>query len=71
MGFLHQSDSITEMATKAGLPVTVTGLNICGVAIPDIVQILTGIYVTVMAIDKLYSLYMRYKHRNEPYEPKE
>lgn len=56
-----QTDSITEMATKAGVPVTVSGLTAFGVSLPEIVQVLTGLYVFLMAVDKLYIMIIRYR----------
>lgn len=38
---------VTDMAVKAAPPVTVTGLTFYGIAIPDIVAVLTIMYLVV------------------------
>lgn len=68
MNYFHQQDNISDMATKAALPVTVSGMSVFGVPVPDLVQIITLIYVIIMAVDKGYSFYLRFKNRNEPEE---
>lgn len=69
MNLLHQQDNISDMAAKATLPVTVSGMTLWGVPIPEIVQILTAVYVAVLVADKIFGIYLRYKYRND--EPKE
>jgi hypothetical protein len=55
------ADTATELLTKAGPPVTVSSLTFFGVALPDIVQIATAVYVVLLGIDKLYLMFLRYR----------
>lgn len=56
-----QADSITDVVGKAALPVGVTGMNLFGISLPDWVQILTGVYVFLMGVDKMYLMFLRYR----------
>ncbi len=38
---------VTEMTQKAALPVTVTGITVMGVALPDVVAVLTIVYLVI------------------------
>ena len=63
---IHISDNgMTDTLTKAGPPVTVTVLNVFGVALPEIVQIITIVYLCVLIIDKCYSWYSKDKRKKE------
>jgi hypothetical protein len=57
----QHTESISELLTKAAPPVTVTSLNLYGVTLPDIVQIVTLVYLVVLVADKLYAMYQKYK----------
>lgn len=65
---MSHTDTITDMATKASLPVTVSGMNLFGVPLPDIVQIATIVYVILLGINQAYTLYKRIKDKDEPKE---
>jgi len=52
---------ITEDIAKASPVATVTGMSIYGVALPDIVHILTILYIGILIIDKGWALYKRWK----------
>lgn len=65
---LHQSESISDAAQKLSLPVATVGLNLFGISLPDIVQILTGLYLLFLVTDKAYTLFLKYKHRDQPLE---
>lgn len=56
-----QTETITDVVTKATLPVTVTGLNFFGISLPDWVQIFTAIYVFALGVDKIYLMFLRYR----------
>lgn len=56
-------ESATEVMAKMAPPVTVSGMTLFGIPIPEVVQILTAIYVFFMAVDKVFVLYLRYKNR--------
>jgi hypothetical protein len=56
-----QTESITDVAMKATLPVGVTSMNLFGISLPDWVQILTAIYVFVLGVDKIYLMFLRYR----------
>lgn len=60
---LHQTESITDVAKNLSLPATTLGLNVYGVSLPDIVQILTGVYLVFLVIDKVYTLHLKHKYR--------
>lgn len=68
----HNTETITDMVSKAALPVGVSGLTLFGVSLPDLVQMLTCIYVVFMTLDKCYVMFLRYKASrkgvNEPQE---
>lgn len=59
--FQNPSETVTDMVTKAGPALAVSGLTFFGISLPDLVQLLTGIYVLLMACDKAYMIYLRYK----------
>lgn len=65
---LNQTETLSDAAQKLSLPVTTVGLNLFGISLPDIVQILTGLYLLFLVTDKVYTLYLKYKHRNNPIE---
>jgi hypothetical protein len=56
-----QTESITDVAMKATLPVGVTSMNLFGISLPDWVQILTAIYVFLLGVDKIYLMFLRYR----------
>jgi len=56
-------NTFTEEAAKVAPPAVVTGLNIFGVALPDIIQILTLVYLFIVIADKGWSLYKRFKDK--------
>lgn len=58
---IEHNHTITELVTKAGPPLTVTSLNLFGVALPDIVQIVTIVYLIVLVAEKLYTIYKKHK----------
>jgi hypothetical protein len=57
----YQTETVSDVITKAGPPVAVSGLTLFGFTLPDLVQIATGIYVTLMALDKMYIMFLRYR----------
>lgn len=59
----YQTETVSDVITKAGPPVAVSGLTLFGFTLPDLVQIATGIYVTLMAIDKMYIMFLRYREQ--------
>ena len=58
-----QTDSITDIAAKATVPVGVASMNLFGISLPDWVQILTGIYVFLLGVDKIYLMFLRYREQ--------
>lgn len=56
-----QTETVSDVITKAGPPVAVSGLTLFGFSLPDLVQIATGIYVTLLALDKIYIMFLRYR----------
>lgn len=66
MSFLH-GGAIGD-SVKAAPPVTVSGMEFGGMDVPEIIQILTAVYVVVMILDKCFQLYLRYKNRKNESE---
>ncbi len=67
----HQPESITDIAAKAGPPVAVSGLSFIGVSLPDLVQIITLIYVALMIVDKTISIVRNYREAKKQDESHE
>lgn len=63
-----KTETVTDIATRASLPVTVSGLNFFGVSLPDLVQIATFVYVVLLGASKAYDLYKRVKNQDESKE---
>ncbi len=59
-------ENITDIAAKASIPVSVSGITMYGVALPDIILILTGIYTVLLIINQGHILYKWFKERNAP-----
>jgi hypothetical protein len=60
------SESVTELVTKAAPPIAISGLSFFGVGLPELVQLVTLVYVLVMIVDKIYSIVLRhYDKRKE------
>jgi len=58
------SESIGGLAAKAGPPVAVSGLTFLGVGLPELVQIVTLVYVCLMVVEKVYTMITKYiRHR--------
>ena len=58
------SESIGGLITKAAPPVAVSGLTFMGVSLPELVQLVTLVYVCLMVIEKIYTLTAKYiKHK--------
>lgn len=55
------TESVADIAARATLPVGVASMNLFGISLPDWVQILTGIYVFLLAVDKAYLMFLRYR----------
>ena len=58
--FSEHSDTAADIAAKVMPPVAVSGLTLFGVSIPELVQLVTLIYVSVMIIDKIYIIALRH-----------
>lgn len=58
----NQHESITDVATKAGPPVAVSGLSFLGVSLPELVQIVTLVYVVILIGDKVFSIIKTYRN---------
>lgn len=64
---LHRySDSIVDTAVKVAPPITVSAAPLFQIGIPEVVQILTGIYLIVIIGDKVYSLWKRWRNGESP-----
>lgn len=63
-----QTEPISDMAMKASLPVTVSGLTLFGVTVPELIQLGTLVYVVAMAANQIYLFILRLRHKNEPKE---
>lgn len=61
---LNQTETVSDVAKTLSLPATTVGLNLFGISLPDIVQILTALYLVFLGVDKGWTLYLRYKNRN-------
>lgn len=48
------AEPVSAMAAKAAPPVAVVGAHAAGLTLPDVVQILTGIYVALMIAHKAW-----------------
>ena len=67
--FSDHPETATELITKVMPPVAVSGLTLFGFSLPDLVQLVTFIYVGVLLLDKLYNISIRYfNKKNEPSE---
>lgn len=60
---MNEQESFTELLLKVSPPVAVSGVTLGGLSIPDIVQILTGIYVVIMMGDKAYIMFRRWRQQ--------
>lgn len=58
----QNTETVTDMVSKAGPALAVSGLTLFGISLPDLVQILTVVYLLFMLADKAYVLYLRRKH---------
>lgn len=58
--FSEHSDTAADIVAKVMPPVAVSGLTLFGVSIPELVQLVTLIYVSVMIIDKVYIIALRH-----------
>jgi hypothetical protein len=57
------SDSVTDIAAKASIPVSVSGITMYGVSLPDIILILTGIYTVLLIINQGHIFYKWMKEK--------
>lgn len=65
--FTNHTDTAADIISKAAPPLAVSGLTMFGIGIPELVQLITLIYVSVMLVDKLYVMYLRHStHVDEP-----
>jgi hypothetical protein len=54
------SESATELLSKVAPPVAISSLSFFGVSLPELVQLVTFIYVLVMIVDKIYVIALRH-----------
>lgn len=50
-----------KAATKAAPPAVVAGLNWYGITLPELVQLVTLVWLLVLIVDKVWSLYREWK----------
>lgn len=50
------AEPVSAMAAKAAPPVAVVGAHAAGLTLPEVVQVLTGIYVGLMIVHKLWHM---------------
>jgi|VirMetMinimDraft_7_1064189.scaffolds.fasta_scaffold96476_1 hypothetical protein len=62
--FSNHTDTATDIISKAAPPIAVSGLTMFGFSIPELVQLITLVYVSVMLIDKVYTMYSRYRDKS-------
>lgn len=63
--FINEAEAITD-AIKATPPITVSGVAMSGVDLNLYIQVGTIIYIALLIIDKLWTLYKRKKEKDEP-----
>lgn len=59
------TETVSELLLKASPPVTISGLTFAGIDVPGLVQLGTLFYVLLMAVDKMYVLYIRIRDRQK------
>jgi len=59
----------TGKAVTAAPPVVVTGLNLAGITLPELVQLVTLIWLLLLIVDKLWSFYREWKKVKVEDEP--
>lgn len=55
------AEPASAIAVKAAPPVAVVGAHAAGLTLPDVVQILTGIYVALMVIHKCWHMWKEWR----------
>lgn len=55
------AEPVTAIATKVAPPVAVVSAHAAGITLPEAVQILTGIYVGLMIVHKLWHMWVEWK----------
>lgn len=55
------AEPVSLIAAKAAPPVVVVGAHAAGITLPEVVQILTAIYVGLMIIHKLWHMRVEWK----------
>jgi hypothetical protein len=63
-----QTENITDIAAKASIPVSVSGMTVYGVLLPDVILILTGLYTVLLIINQARIFYKWMKGKDEPKE---
>lgn len=62
------SENITDIAAKASIPVSVSGMTVYGVALPDVILLLTGVYTILLIINQARIFYKWLRGKDEPKE---
>lgn len=55
------AEPVTAIATKVGPPVAVVGAHAAGITLPELVQILTAIYVALMIVHKGWHMWKEWR----------
>lgn len=69
--FFQQHETISDVAAKASPVVAASGINMfTSITLPDIIQYVSLLYAVLLAVDKLYVMYVRYRdaRKNAPKE---
>lgn len=59
--FFQNTETITDAIVKASPVAAASGLTFMGCTLPEVVQILSGIYAFLLAVDKIYMMFLRYR----------
>lgn len=54
-------NNLSDNLAKASLPGTVVGVESLGYSLPDIVQLITLVWLGVIIVDKLWDMYRKWR----------